>query len=654
MLTESTRQEILGNLRLGGVLIIVGETGSGKSTEIPQIVAEHTSERVVVTQPRRVAAISVCEFVKKTSTRIKSEEIAYKVRFRDTTSENTVLMYCTDGILLNLLEDGSCPKNVILDEVHERSVRTDVLLGLLKRRIRRTRLVLMSATADVASLKAYFLGGNIPVHVCTIPSRKHNVEIKYLLKGASDYIQAAHETVCKIVKDAKKRRKRAGTDSSPENEEKARKKSGEMDEVDCIFSKVESLPKNRDIFTSGSILVFVSGLEDIEELFHMLQALPGVEVLKLHSSLPDAQQKLVFSRREKPVRVIVSTNIAETSLTIEDVKWVVDSGVQKINVTRDGIDALGIVKISKSSAQQRAGRAGRVCPGICYRLYTESAFSKMRACDIPEILRVDISAVSLSLLGMRIDPEKFEFFESPGRNALAASLSDLYVLGLIDEEKKVTDLGRKVSRLPLSPSLGKFLVLGKSLGVGCSAAAVCSLLGSEKASVFSRETDTGSVESVYKAKEKASDLTLYASLFFTYLQCKSRLRSDLCKSLGVSHQEMKRAESAYEQLVKLMRVKGNLSEETESLQEMDRVYVPLREVTADRLHAAATGGFLTRVAALKGKGAYTHLYSGKTVYVHPSSCMFRRVQENIAFILTAETTKTYVMHAFPYTSEMQI
>ncbi|KFG25920.1 uncharacterized protein NESG_01909 [Nematocida ausubeli] len=678
MLTEQVTHEITAKVRLGSVLIVVGATGSGKSTGIPQALLKTTGDKITVTQPRRVAAIALASYVGRSA---ESGVVGHKVRFSDTTSHKTRLRYVTDGILLKEMEEKVRLSTVIIDEVHERSIRTDILLGLLKKKIKTIRLVLMSATADINMLTEYFARDKIPVEYCEIPTQKHTVKINYLPRKSSDYIQLAYDTVKKIMKNAKDLKNKQTENNIPDaqqithsssacnkkepatkdvhnskNSKKSKSKKAnnpqeELDEMDCIFAKKEFTPKQVNIpdgFTCGTILVFLSGLEDIEDLFKMLEKHSGLEILKLHSSLSDTEQKLIFTRRKSNIRVILSTNIAETSLTIEDVRWVIDSGVQKINISKDGIDSLGIVKISKSSAQQRTGRAGRVGPGICYRLYTECAYNLMHENNIPEIMRADISSVSLSLIQMGIDPEVFDFLEAPNANAILSALAELFILGLIDENRRITELGKKVSKLPLSPSLGKFLLIGKSLGAGHASAAVCALLAGDRISLFSKEVNTSTIVSVHNSPSKCSDLTLYASVFFTYLTYSARLKVDFCQSLGLSLQEMRNSEKIYKQLTLILELNPGIESEIDETEDKHTLScIPLRPIIADRLHTSASAGFMTRVAEMKGN-AYMHIYSEKQIYVHPSSSMFSRKEGSLGFIVTSETTKPYILHVFPY------
>ncbi|KAI5180011.1 hypothetical protein NEOKW01_0340 [Nematocida sp. AWRm80] len=692
---DKVKEELLESIGPGKVVIIVGETGSGKSTEIPQMLLRHNpKETIIVTQPRRVAAISLARRVSYLTKDLGEDLVGHTVRFEDTTKRTTRLKYATDGILLKLLENNKRPETVIIDEVHERSIRTDILIGLLKQNITTVKLVFMSATADTKRLTEYFTKDNIPVRLIKIPRQEHKVSIRYLPKKGSDYIQLAFDTIRKIQKESKqlqfshKHKSERETNTSTQITSKTKRPNRQTEPTDKEIEALEKIlirtrpeentetketlidPEknnnlsksiNEDIsFSKGTILVFLSGIEDINDLYSMLEILPGIEVLKLHSTLSDTDQKKIFQRREKDLRIILSTNIAETSLTIPDVKWVIDTGVQKMNIVREGIESLGIVKITKSSAKQRAGRAGRVSAGICYRLYTEETYNQLEENNLPEILRSDLSSVSLSLISLGIDPLSFDFFEAPEKEHLVYALKELFVLGLITKETTITPLGESVNKLPISPSMGKFILVAKSLNVICSACAICAVLSSEKLSFFSKETDLSKIQSTTD-KDYSSDLTMYASIFFTFLSYTQRLRKEYCQQLNVSYRDLVMAEKIYNQLLVLLNHKepnrkelsffsSNPSSETEVEQKETNGQISLLPFAARNLHKAATSAFLTRIAEASTGPAYTHLYSNTSVFIHPSSLFFKRKEPHIGFILTTQTTKPYILYVFPYTN----
>ncbi|KAI5173279.1 hypothetical protein NEFER03_2221 [Nematocida sp. LUAm3] len=681
------KRKIEEKSKKGGIVLVVGETGCGKSTSIPKMLYEVFGGVVVVTQPRRVAAVSLARRVSSISPELGENGVGYAIRFEDTCRKDTKIKYVTDGILLKWIS-GKCKlETVVVDEVHERSIRTDVLLGLLKRQVQETRVVLMSATADVQRITEYFTKDKIEVDLLEIPGRIHPVQCKYLPKPASDYIEAAYSAIRMIVKDTK---------SSKETKESATPIEEGTNPIDDIFGSSTKTQQNAQQNTQhgnasrntpygnvqrnaqydnvrgservservtgdvrgGSILVFLSGMEDINELFNMISFLSGVEVMKMHSSLDGQEQKKIFSRREKRFRVILSTNIAETSITIPDVRWVIDTGVEKINIVREGVEMLGIVTISSSSADQRMGRAGRTGPGVCYRLYTEEAYKKMKKYNEPEILRTEISSLSLSLASMKIDPVSFDYPEHPGENRIFSSLRELFLLQLIDRSKNITELGNSISKLPLSSILGKFLYLGCSFGVPGCVAGICAILSSFSSFVLPSGSDASSYVTE-ESIEYSSDLTLSLSILFSFINTPKERRKIFSSSLNISLRELSTAEKVFNQLIFLIKKhmkktvnwKEEVSPDIPKHGKYPLIVIPKK--IAEKIHLSASSAFITRIAESQENGAYLHLYSKKTLWIHPSSLLFRKKEKAIGFILSSLTTKNYVTHVFPYIHPMR-
>lgn len=374
--------------------MLVGETGSGKTTQIPQWCVEYCRQRkikigVACTQPRRVAAMSVADRVAKEMDVELGKEVGYSIRFEDFTCQRTVLKYCTDGMLLReamsdpLLEAYSI---ILLDEAHERTLATDILMGVLKQvASKRTdlKVVVMSATLDAGKFQNYF--DSAPL--LKVPGRTFPVEIFYTNEPEKDYLEAVIRSIIQL--------------HVCEEEE-------------------------------GDILVFLTGQEEIEdackrikrEIDNLKTDVGELKCIPLYSTLPPQQQQKIFEPAppKKPNgavgrKVVISTNIAETSLTIDGIVYVVDSGFskQKIYNPRVRVESLLVSPISQASAQQRAGRAGRTKPGKCFRLYTEEAFKGLQEQTFPEILRSNLSMVVLQLKKLGInDLVHFDFMDPPG------------------------------------------------------------------------------------------------------------------------------------------------------------------------------------------------------------------------------------------------
>lgn len=435
------RDEFLKMYQKSQILVFVGETGSGKTTQIPQFVlfddlpqAQH--KLIACTQPRRVAAMSVAQRVANEMDVNLGDEVGYSIRFEDVTSQKTVLKYMTDGMLLReAMNDHNLQRysTIILDEAHERTLATDILMGLLKEVAERRpdlKIIIMSATLDAQKFQSYF--NNAPL--LAVPGRTHPVEIFYTEQPERDYVEAALRTVLQIHA------------TEPE----------------------------------GDILLFLTGEEEIEdacrkislevdEMIREADAGP-MKVYPLYGTLPPAMQQRIFdpappARTEggRPGRkCIVSTNIAETSLTIDGIVYVVDPGFskQKVYNPRLRVESLLVSPISKASAQQRAGRAGRTRPGKCFRLYTEAAFKKeLNETTYPEVLRSNLSSTVLELKKLGIDDlVHFDLMDPPAPETLMRALEELNFLACLDDEGELTHLGRLASSFPLDPALAVMLI----------------------------------------------------------------------------------------------------------------------------------------------------------------------------------------------------
>ncbi|KAF7551291.1 hypothetical protein G7046_g7765 [Stylonectria norvegica] len=435
------RQDFLDRYHESQILVFVGETGSGKTTQIPQYVVydelpQLTGKLIACTQPRRVAAMSVAQRVADEMDVTLGEEVGYSIRFEDKTGPKTMLKYMTDGMLLReAMHDHEMSRysTIILDEAHERTLSTDILMALLKQiSMRRSdlKIIIMSATLEAEKFQRYF--NDAPL--LAVKGRTHPVEIFYTPEPERDYVEAAIRTVLQIHA------------SEPE----------------------------------GDILLFLTGEDEIEdacrkisleadELIREVDAGP-IAVCPLYGTLPPQQQQRIFDKAPPPLRkggrpgrkVIVSTNIAETSLTIDGIVYVVDPGFskQKIYNPRIRVESLLVSPISKASAQQRAGRAGRTKPGKCFRLYTEKAFKKeLIEQTYPEILRSNLANTVLELKKLGVeDLVHFDLMDPPAPETMMRALEELNYLACLDDDGELTTLGGLASEFPLDPSLAVMLI----------------------------------------------------------------------------------------------------------------------------------------------------------------------------------------------------
>lgn len=438
---HAQRDEFLKIFHSTQIMVFVGETGSGKTTQIPQFVLYDDmphlhGSMVACTQPRRVAAMSVAARVADEMDVQLGEEVGYSIRFENKTSSKTILKYMTDGMLLReAMEDHNLTRYscIILDEAHERTLSTDILMGLLKQvTVRRPdlKIIIMSATLDAEKFQKYF--NDAPL--LAVSGRTHPVEIYYTPEYQKDYLDAAIRTVLQI--------------HATEDE--------------------------------GDVLLFLTGEEEIEDACRKIQLeldelvreqdCGPVKVYPLYGSLPPHQQQKIFEKapeNHKPGgrpgrKIIISTNIAETSLTIDGIVYVVDPGFskQKVYNPRIRVESLLVSPISKASAQQRAGRAGRTRPGKCFRLYTEEAFKKeLIEQSYPEILRSNLASTVLELKKLGIDDlVHFDFMDPPAPETMMRALEELNYLQCLSDDGDLTALGRLASNFPLDPMFAVMLI----------------------------------------------------------------------------------------------------------------------------------------------------------------------------------------------------
>ncbi|ANM60100.1 P-loop containing nucleoside triphosphate hydrolase [Arabidopsis suecica] len=448
-------EKIVETVEKNSVVVIIGETGSGKSTQLSQILHRHgytKSGVIAITQPRRVAAVSVARRVAQELDVPLGEDVGYAIRFEDRTTSKTRIKYLTDGVLLReslsnpMLDDYSV---IILDEAHERSLNTDILLGLVKRLVRirasNFKVLITSATLDGEKVSEFFSG----CPVLNVPGKLYPVEILYSKERPVSYIESSLKVA-----------------------------------IDIHVREPE-----------GDILIFMTGQDDIEKLVSRLEekvrslaegSCMDAIIYPLHGSLPPEMQVRVFSPPPPNCRrFIVSTNIAETSLTVDGVVYVIDSGYvkQRQYNPSSGMFSLDVIQISKVQANQRAGRAGRTRPGKCYRLYPLAVYrDDFLDATIPEIQRTSLAGSVLYLKSLDlpdIDILKFDFLDAPSSESLEDALKQLYFIDAIDENGAITRIGRTMSDLPLEPSLSRTLIEANETGCLSQALTVVAMLSAE-------------------------------------------------------------------------------------------------------------------------------------------------------------------------------
>ena len=594
----AVREQLMQVIRDNQVVIVVGQTGSGKTTQLTQFLYEEgygQAGLIGCTQPRRVAAMSVAKRVSEEMEVKLGGLVGYAIRFEDCTSHETAIKCkftfprpisnecanhdsdMTDGVLLREsltqrdLDKYSC---IIMDEAHERALNTDVLMGLIKKVIGRRRdlkLIVTSATMNSERFARFF--GGAPEF--TIPGRTFPVDIQYSRSPCEDYVDSA-------VKQA-------------------------------LAIHVSQGP--------GDILVFMTGQEDIEvtceliqERLQQLNDPPKLLVLPIYSQMPADLQAKIFDRAPNGERkIIVATNIAETSLTVDGIMYVVDAGFSKLKVynPRMGMDTLQITPISQANASQRAGRAGRTGPGKSYHLYTEAAFKdEFYIQTIPEIQRTNLANTVLLLKSLGVkDLLDFDFMDAPPQDVITTSLFDLWALGALNHVGDLTELGRSMTPFPMDPSLAKILITSTMPAYACSEEVLTIVSMLSVPSVFYRPKERQ--EESDAAREKffvpESD---HLTLLHVYTQWRSNGFSDgWCVRHFLHPKALRRAKEIRDQLHDIM-----VAQQKMTLTSCGTDW--------DIVRKCICAGYYHQAAKVKGIGEYINLRTSVTVQLHPTSALY--------------------------------
>ncbi|CAH3030876.1 unnamed protein product [Porites evermanni] len=602
------REKFMEGMKEHQVFVLVGETGSGKTTQIPQWCLETRVDKrkcVACTQPRRVAAMSVAQRVADELDVLIGQEVGYTIRFEDCTSPRTILKYMTDGMLLReamtdpLLERYAV---ILLDEAHERTLATDILMGLLKEVVKQRsdlKIIIMSATLDAGKFQEYF--DNAPL--MTIPGRTHPVEIFYTPEPERDYLEAAIKTVVQIHM--------------------------------CEEGE-------------GDILLFLTGQEEIEEACKRLKKeidnlgpeIGELRCIPLYSTLPPAQQQRIFDpappKRPNGAigrKCVVSTNIAETSLTIDGVVFVIDPGFskQKVYNPRIRVESLLVSAISKASSQQRAGRAGRTRPGKCFRLYTEKAYqSEMQDNTYPEILRSNLGTVVLQLKKLGIDDlVHFDFMDPPAPETLMRALELLNYLGALDDNGDLTPLGSMMAEFPLDPQLAKMVMASCDHNCSNEILSITAMLSVPQVFLRPNEAKKAADEAKMKFAHIDGDHLTLLNVYHAYKQNHEDVQ--WCYDNFIQHRSLKSADNVRQQLARIMD-RFNLARRSTDFNSRD-YYLNIRK--------ALVAGFFMQVAHLERSGHYLTVKDNQVVQLHPSTCLDHK-PEWVLYNEFVLTTKNYI------------
>lgn len=596
------KQQLMDKIDKNQFLVVVGETGSGKTTQIVQYLAEagynnQNGQHKIIgcTQPRRVAAQSVAKRVAEERGTKLGTDVGYTIRFDDNSKPTTNIKYMTDGMLQReAINDALMSKYsvIMLDEAHERTLATDVLFALLKQAAKENpnlKVIITSATLDSQKFSRYFNNCDI----VNIPGRTYPVDVLYTREPEFDYLLAA---------------------------------------INCVMQIHVAEPP-------GDILVFLTGQEEIdtscEVLFEKIKtfdsSIPELIILPVYSSLPSEIQSKIFEPTPQGSRkVILATNIAETSITIDGIYYVIDPGFVKINAydPKLGMDSLIVSPISQAQANQRSGRAGRTGPGKCYRLYTEKAFNEeMLPNSVPEIQRSNLSNTILLLKTMGInDLLTFEFMDPPKTMSLLNALQELYTLEALDDKGYLTRLGKRMSEFPMEPKLAKTLIVSVELQCSEEILTIVAMLSTQ--SVFYRPKNKANLADQRKARfhHSLGDHVTLLNVYRSWVM--NGYNKQWCNDNFIHERSLRQAQDVKNQIMKIMNQRHLL--------------LISCGLDYDKVIRALCSGFFKHAAKRNHQEGYRTLVEDTTVYLHPSSALQNKNPEYVIYHTLLLTTKEYM------------
>ncbi|CAB4406529.1 unnamed protein product [Rhizophagus irregularis] len=606
-----SRDQILYLVEQYQTTIIVGQTGCGKSTQLPQYLHEAgwtVGGRIVAcTQPRRVAAVTVADRVASEMNVKLGNEVGYSIRFEECYDPNlTSIKYMTDGMLFRetfldpLLTQYSV---IMIDEAHERSLYTDLLLGILKKIQKRRpelRLIISSATLDAEAFYEFYNTNTTNdstkdnVSIISLEGRMFPVDIHYLEEPCQDYVETAIQTAFDI--------------------------------------HVKEPP--------GDILIFLTGRDEIDktvgEIFQRATTLPRsamkIKPLPIYAGLPSEQQLEIFEQTPQNTRkVVVATNIAEASITIGGIVYVIDCGFVKLRAynPKTGMESLTVVPISKASAQQRAGRAGRVMPGKAYRLYTEDSFYKLRDASIPEIQRSNLAQVVLHLKALGIDNVlRFDFMTPPPAELMIRALELLYSLKALDDYGRLTmPLGMQLAEFPVDPMLGKILLDSYKYQCAEEMLTIAAMISVQNVFVTPSSPSAEFEEEKRKFAVEEGDHITSLNVFNAFVT-RGKKSARWCHQRYLNFRALSRALSIREQLKKYL----------------VRFDVPIESCGNDtvKIRKCLVSGYFAHAAKMQSDGSFRSVRDNVELHVHPSSILFTRNAPWVIFHEVVSTTKAFM------------
>ena len=602
------RDEILAAIKANQVIILCGETGSGKTTQLPKICLDAgrgVTGLIGHTQPRRIAARSVASRIASELKTTIGEAVGFKIRFSDQVSERSYIKLMTDGILLAEIQNDPWLNQydtLIIDEAHERSLNIDFLLGYLKNLLARRKdlkLIITSATIDPERFAEHFNGAPI----ITAEGRTYPVDLRY----------APPETMQAEDSDS-------------------------LDDIDmptAIVSACEMLLDERQ----HDILVFLAGERDIREVADLLskqsshnRTFRGVEVLPLLSRLSNAEQNRIFAPHNAP-RIVLATNVAETSLTVPGIRAVVDPGYARVSrySVRSKVQRLPIEKVSQASANQRMGRCGREAPGVCIRLYSEEDFDNRAEFTEPEILRTNLAAVILQMASMKLGSiDDFPFVEAPEPKFINDGYRTLQELAALNDKRQLTPLGKRLARLPIDPRLGRMLLAAADEGAVNDVLTIVSALSVQDPRDRPFDKRQAADELHAEFNHESSDFLAWLNLWnFVTVQKEALTNSQfrkMCKQRFLSALR----------IIEWIDVRRQLERLCKEL----KLPLSSSEAKPENIHRALLAGLLANVAVRTEKKSYLGTRN-RHLNIFPGSGLFKKGPKWIMAAEIAETSKLY-------------
>jgi len=609
------RDEIAAAIRGHPVVIVRGETGSGKTTQLPKIcLALGRGARGLIghTQPRRIAARSVAARIAQELDTELGHAVGYKVRFTDRTGADAYIKLMTDGILLAETQRDrllAAYDTLIVDEAHERSLNIDFLLGYLRELLPRRpdlKLIVTSATLDADRFARHF-GFAAPAPVIEVSGRTYPVEVRYRPPALDE-----------------------GDDEEPLEE--------------AVVATAEDLWREG----SGDVLAFLPGEREIRETADRARASFArrpyanlVEVLPLYARLSVAEQQRVFAP-SRGRRLVLATNVAETSLTVPGIRYVIDSGLARIRrySLRNKVTLLGIEKIAQSAAAQRAGRCGRVAAGVCVRLYAEDDFRARPAFTDPEILRSSLAAVILRMAALDLpDVASFPFLDPPGTRAIADGYQLLQELGAVDSGRALTALGHELAQLPVDPRIGRIILAGRDLGCLAETLVIASALAVPDPRERPLEKQAAADQAHLRFRDERSDFLSLIVLWQFFAEALAE---------GLAHRRLvERCRAHFVSYLRLVEWRDLHNQLAEQVRELgwrwkDALPAAIDDARYALIHRALLAGLLSNIGTRAD--AEEHYLGARAIkfFVHPGSGLARKRPK---WVLAAELTETTRLYA---------